>query len=125
MKLVIATFAAIMLVLYGGVFQKEWALYAGCCPVVLITIFFALYPSSASRKRAEDDLQQTEKELGFRPYTQAELDQMELEDRDHHNREESAGAWWGGSDTYIDYDGNIRKVNTGEITGFAYLRKRG
>lgn len=121
MKLALIIVAANLLMLYGGLFQKEWALYAGCFPIVLITLYFALFPS---KDNGEESLQQIEKEMGLKPYTEAEKSHFEQEEREHYNQEESANAFWAGSDTYVDFDGLIRDVTTHKVVGFSYKRKK-
>ena len=53
---------------------------------------------------------QVRKEMGIDPYSPAELAEMEAEERYTHDKNAASGAFWSGSDTWIDSYGNVREL---------------
>lgn len=92
---------------------------------LLVAMVYHAIPTEGSRRKARANLERMEKEMGHRPYTGAELREIEAEERATHNKNAAEAAVWGDDRTYIDYDGVIRKVGSNEVVGFAYRRKKG
>lgn len=66
-------------------------------------------PRKWTREEIEADLDQIHKDMTGN-YSPAERCAMEAAERENYNRNISAASWWAGSDTYRDYDGNVRKI---------------
>ncbi len=66
-------------------------------------------PKWITTAEAEQFLEQVWKDMTG-CYSPAELRQMEREERENYNDNMRCAAWWCGSDTFVDYDGIVRKV---------------
>ena len=61
-------------------------------------------------RRGEAYYLQVRKEMGIDPYSPAELAEMEAEERYTHDKNAASGAFWTGSHTWIDSNGNVREL---------------